>query len=69
MHDRQRSASLFFIMMSGLFVLPNVGSSAAQTTYPEKPIRMVVGFPPGNSPDIVARLLGHKLGEAWERQC
>ena len=40
-----------------------VGSSAAQSNYPEKPIRVVVGFPPGNSADIVARLLGQKLAE------
>ena len=43
------------------------GSSAAQTTYPEKPIRMVVGFPPGSQPDTVARLLGQKFAEALGR--
>ena len=42
-----------------------VESPAAQTTYPEKPIRMVVGFPPGSQADTVARLLGQKLAEAW----
>jgi tripartite-type tricarboxylate transporter receptor subunit TctC len=36
-----------------------------QTTYPEKPIRVVVGFPPGSQPDTVARLLGQKFSEAW----
>jgi tripartite-type tricarboxylate transporter receptor subunit TctC len=41
------------------------GGAAAQTTYPEKPIHIVVGFPPGGPPDIVARLLGQKFGEAW----
>jgi tripartite-type tricarboxylate transporter receptor subunit TctC len=49
----------------GLLALLMVGSAAAQTTYPEKPVRMVVGFPPGNSPDVIARLLGQKLGETW----
>jgi tripartite-type tricarboxylate transporter receptor subunit TctC len=52
-------------LMLGLAALLIVGSPAAQTTYPEKPIRMVVGFPPGSQADIVARLLGQKFAEAW----
>src|ERR1017187_3887239 len=52
-------------LMFGLLVLLIVGSPAAQTTYPEKPIRMVVGFPPGSQPDTVARLLGQKFAGAW----
>jgi len=50
--------------MFGLVALLIVGSPAAQTTYPEKPIRMVVGFPPGSQPDTIARLLGQKFAEA-----
>lgn len=38
--------------------------SLAQASYPEKPIRLLVGFPPGSSADAVARLFGHELGEA-----
>ena len=52
-------------LMFGLLALLIVGSPAAQTTYPEKPIRMVVGFPPGGQPDTIARLLGQKFAEAW----
>jgi tripartite-type tricarboxylate transporter receptor subunit TctC len=37
----------------------------AQATYPEQTIRFVVGFPPGGSPDITARLIGEKFTEAW----
>ena len=54
-------------LMFGLLALLIVGSPAAQTTYPEKPIRLVVGFPSGGEPDAVARLFGQKLAEALEK--
>ena len=47
-----RAASL------GLFALFALGSAFA--AFPEKPIRLVVAFPPGSSTDIVRELLGKK---------
>ena len=52
-------------LMLGLFALLVAGSPAAQTNYPEKPIRLVVSRPPGSSMDTVARLFGQKFAEAW----
>lgn len=36
----------------------------AQSSYPDRPIRIIVAFPPGASTDIVARLVAGKLAEA-----
>jgi tripartite-type tricarboxylate transporter receptor subunit TctC len=45
--------------------LATVGSTAAQTTYPERPIRIIVPYPAGGSVDLLGRLLGQKFTEAW----
>ena len=40
------------------------GATAAQGTWPAKPIHMIVPFPPGSSPDLVARMINDRLGAA-----
>lgn len=39
-------------------------AAQAQGQYPTRPVRIVIGFPPGGGIDIVARILAPKLGEA-----
>lgn len=40
-------------------------ASAAESAYPSKPIRIIVTTTPGAGPDIIARLLGQRVTEAW----
>ena len=51
---------------SGALVLGAPPASAQ--AFPDKALRLTVGFPPGTGPDVVARLLGQKLGELLKQQ-
>ncbi len=45
----------------GVALSLTVAAVSAQTAYPDKPIRLVVGYPPGGSVDFVGRLLAEAL--------
>jgi tripartite-type tricarboxylate transporter receptor subunit TctC len=48
--------------VAGALLLPWSGAIAA---LPDRPVRIVLGFPPGSGPDVIARLLAEGLREAW----
>jgi tripartite-type tricarboxylate transporter receptor subunit TctC len=43
-------------------------SSALALDYPTRPVRFVVGYPPGGATDILARLIGQRLSEKFGQQ-
>ena len=44
-----------------------VAPLAAQT-YPNKPVKLIVTYPPGGSSDLMSRIVGQKLSELWGQQ-
>ena len=57
----RRSALAGAALLAGLAALP---AAQAQATWPDKPLRMIVGFPAGSSPDLTARALAEPLAKA-----
>jgi len=53
------------ISMLATLAFAALGCSALAQTFPTKPVRIIVAFPPGGGVDIVARVMGPKLTEIW----
>jgi tripartite-type tricarboxylate transporter receptor subunit TctC len=51
----------------GLSTIASIGNAAA-LDYPTRPVRFVVGYPPGGATDILARLIGQRLSEKLGQQ-
>lgn len=52
----------------GLLLMILVATGAYAQSYPTKPVRLIAPYPPGGSIDIVARLVGQRLTEAFGQQ-
>jgi tripartite-type tricarboxylate transporter receptor subunit TctC len=48
-----------------LLALLAAGMASAQSGYPNRPVKILVGFTPGTAPDLVARILADRFSEVW----
>ncbi len=51
--------------LASVAALASFAPTAWAQAYPNKPVRIIVGFAPGTGPDIVARQLAQELSKAW----
>jgi tripartite-type tricarboxylate transporter receptor subunit TctC len=52
-------------LFAALAVLLAAQTASAQSTYPNRPAKILVGFTPGTAPDVVARILADRFAEVW----
>ena len=59
---------LAVLVMSFLIVCAAANAGHAQSDYPNRPVRIIIGFIPGSAADITARVLGSRLGQILGQQ-
>ncbi|MBR1236342.1 tripartite tricarboxylate transporter substrate binding protein [Bradyrhizobium sp. AUGA SZCCT0182] len=52
-------------LSAALLVLLTAQTASAQSSYPNKPVKILVGFTPGTAPDLAARILAERFAEVW----
>ena len=62
------SRRVFLHLATGVAAFPALARVAWAQSYPTRPARIIVGFPPGTSSDICARLIGQWLSERLGQQ-
>jgi tripartite-type tricarboxylate transporter receptor subunit TctC len=50
---------------AALLVLLAAETALAQSSYPNRPVKILVGFTPGTAPDLAARILADRFAEVW----
>ncbi|HEV7390859.1 MAG TPA: tripartite tricarboxylate transporter substrate binding protein, partial [Burkholderiales bacterium] len=67
-----RRAASFASLMLAFYAMANAAQGTTSTgpghAFPTRPVRMIVSNTPGSAPDVVGRLVGAKLTEAWGQQ-
>src|SRR5215475_8319387 len=52
-------------LFAALAVLLAAQTTSAQSNYPSRPVKILVGFTPGTAPDLAARILADRFAEVW----
>jgi tripartite-type tricarboxylate transporter receptor subunit TctC len=52
-------------LFATLLVLLSAQAGSAQSGYPNRPVKILVGFTPGTAPDLAARILADRFSEVW----
>src|SRR5215831_7208896 len=58
----------FLHIAAGAAVSASLPKAARAQTYPARPVRLLVGFPPGGGSDVGARIIANRLSEVWGQQ-
>src|SRR6185436_7252612 len=56
------------LAIAAMIIAAGLAVARAQSDYPNKPVRLVVGFTPGSVADITARVLGNRMGQILGQQ-
>lgn len=56
---------ILFLGVLGFFGVHNFASAQSASSYPDRPITIVVPYPPGGFNDTLGRIVGKKLSDAW----
>jgi len=68
MNRQRRDFNRMALALAGMASAPRLfAQSDPAADYPSHPIHVIVPFAPGGGTDIVARVIGQKLGEAWKQ--
>ena len=55
------------LRLAGALALLGCAAAAQAQAFPSRPVHLVVTYPPGGSSDLMARIMGQKLGDYWKQ--
>jgi tripartite-type tricarboxylate transporter receptor subunit TctC len=64
----QRSTTCAILLAAAGFMLAFASHASAQSDYPNRPVRLIIPFPPGGSNDVVGRMIGDQLSKQLGKQ-